>query len=91
MYGIRASMSGRDAHARALKRLAPRYGWSSEELVGIQAQVEVRPELIKRYWRNLAAACELGFVQSEENGFIDLRTWCAQTGRCDPTLHEIAK
>jgi hypothetical protein len=91
MRRIGASATGTSTHARALRRLAPRYGWSPGELVEIQAQVERRPELMERYWRNLAVAYEAGFVQLEKNGFLTIRAWCAETGRCDPMRYEIAK
>lgn len=77
------------ARERGLDRLAVRYGWTDKEMTTIRALLDVRPDLIERYWQNLAIARAAGFVQSPENGFPTLREWCARTGRRDPMLHEI--
>lgn len=77
------------ARARRLDRLALRYGWSPEEIESVRMQLIEAPDLWDRYWRNLTVACAAGFVQTKENGFMTLRTWCAQTGRLDPTLFDL--
>ena len=79
------------ARERGLDRLAARYGWTDKEMAAIRALLNARPDLIERYWQNLAIACAAGFVQSSENGFLTLREWCARTGRRDPMLHDIDK
>lgn len=80
-----------DARARDLSRLAARYGWSPEEMEKVRVQLELHPDFIQKYWRNLAIARAAGFVQSQENGFLTLRAWCAATGRCDPTLLDLLR
>jgi hypothetical protein len=55
----------------------------------VKTQLEAYPEAMERYWRNLAVAYAAGFVQSEQNGFLTLRDWCARTGRPDPTWHDV--
>lgn len=83
------SRSSTRARARDLARLAVRYGWSLEEVVRVKAQLKDHPEAMNRYWRNLAIAYAAGFVQSEESGLPTLSTWCARSGRPDPTLSDL--
>ena len=83
------TISRKRARTRRLDRLALWYGWSSEEVEGIRMQLTEEPGLWGRYWHNLSVACAAGFAQTKENGFMTLRTWCAQTGRPDPTLFDL--
>jgi hypothetical protein len=74
---------------RELGRLSVRYGWTAEEIDEIKREVISRPQIMERYWRNLAIARSAGFIQTQQNGFLTLRAWCAQTGRPDPTWHDL--
>lgn len=91
MRQVEVSVLGTHAYARALERLAPRYGWTADELDAIRTMLELRPEIMNRYWRNLAIARNAGFLQSQENGFLTLRAWCVQTGRGDPTWSDLER
>jgi hypothetical protein len=74
---------------RNLERLAARYGWSLSERREIRALLQHTPEIMGRYWRNLAIARSEGFVQTPANEMLTLRAWCAKVGHPDPTWHDL--
>jgi hypothetical protein len=69
--------------------LANLYAWTPVDIEEIKAQTRANPEVMRRYWTNLAIAHRAGYEQTPTNGLVRLREWCAQQGWPDPYLHDL--
>lgn len=64
--------------------LANRYNWTPADIEEVKAHAREHPDLMRRYWSNLAIAHRAGYEQTPENNFIRLAEWCRRRGWPNP-------
>lgn len=71
--------------------LANRYGWMPGEIEEIKAHTREHPQVMQRYWSNLAIAHQAGYKPTDKNGYLRLREWCQLRGWPDPYAADLPR